>query len=64
MLSSVEGKFKQPLSNFEAETRKKLSNLSLAEKTVACKIESSVLDHVSTKLLTVLSIHFMRVLLL
>ena len=39
---SVEAKFKQPLSNFEAENRKKLSNLSLAEKTVAYKIESSV----------------------
>ena len=44
-MCSVEAKFKQPLSNFEAETRKKLSNLSLAEKTVAYKIESSVCEH-------------------
>ena len=38
-------KFKQLLSNFEAETRKKLSNLRLAEKRVAYKIESSVNSH-------------------
>ena len=42
-MGSVEAIFKQLLSNCEAETGKKLSNLRLAEKRVAYKIESSVI---------------------
>ena len=41
-MCSVEEKFKQLLSNFEAETQEKLSNLRLVEKSVAYKKNSSV----------------------
>jgi len=37
ILASVVAKFKQPLLNFEAENRKKLSNLRLVEKQLLIK---------------------------
>ena len=48
-MGSVEAKFKQLLSNFEAETSRQLSNLRLADKKVAYKIESSVTIYVQLR---------------